>query len=101
MQALADRRAELNLHISLLAEHEVTRIITLLTAVGEKMGVEESKNPELEELAKDVRPEKVLDKMDQLEQESAEESAEKESAEKESAEKEKAEKEKAEKETVT
>ena len=87
MQALADRRAELNLHISLLAEHEVTRIITLLTAVGEKMGVEESKNPELEELSKDVRPEKVLDKMDQLEQESAE--------------KENSEKEKAEKETVT
>lgn len=71
MQALADRRAELNLHISLLAEHEVTRIIALLTAVGEKMGVEESKNPELEELSKDVRPEKVLDKMDQMEQENA------------------------------
>jgi len=72
MQALADRRAELNLHISLLAEHEVTRIITLLTAVGQRLGVEESHNPELEELAKDVKPEKVLDRMDQVEQESVE-----------------------------
>lgn len=85
MQALADRRSELNLHISLLSEHEVTKIITLLTAVGEKLGVEESQNSELEELAKDVRPEKVLDKMDQMEQESAEkESADKEGSDKES-----------------
>ncbi|BCG46050.1 hypothetical protein GEOBRER4_n0830 [Citrifermentans bremense] len=72
MQALADRRAELNLHIDLLAEHEVTRIITLLTAIGERLGVEESRNPELEELARDVQPEKVLDTMDQVEQETAE-----------------------------
>ncbi|MBU5615387.1 DUF1003 domain-containing protein [Geomonas azotofigens] len=73
MQASADRRAELNLHIDLLAEHEVTRIITLLTAIGEKLGVAESRNPELEELTKDVKPEKVLDTMDQVEQENKEE----------------------------
>ncbi|QXE89206.1 DUF1003 domain-containing protein [Geomonas subterranea] len=73
MQASADRRAELNLHIDLLAEHEVTRIITLLTAIGEKLGVDESRNPELEELTKDVQPEKVLDTMDQVEQENKEE----------------------------
>lgn len=72
MQASADRRAELDLHINLLAEHEITRIITLLTAVGEKLGVEESKNPELEELSQDVQPEKVLDTMDQVEQEKKE-----------------------------
>lgn len=72
MQALADRRAELNLHIDLLAEHEVTRIIALLSAIGQRLGVEESKDPELEELSKDVQPEKVLDTMDQVEQETAE-----------------------------
>lgn len=71
MQALSDRRAELSLHISLLAEHEVTRIITLVTAIGEKMGVEESRNPELKELAKDVAPEKVLDRMAEVEDYSA------------------------------
>lgn len=69
MQAAADRRAELNLHIDLLAEHEVTRIITLLTAIGEHLGLEESRDPELDELSKDVRPEKVLDRMSQVEQE--------------------------------
>lgn len=72
MQASADRRAELNLHIDLLAEHEVTRIITLLTAIGQRLGVEESHDPELEELSKDVRPEKVLERIDEVEQESVE-----------------------------
>ena len=68
MQAVADRRDELNLHISLLAEHEVTRVITLVTAIGKQMGVDESQNPELEELSKDVAPEKVLDRMTEVEQ---------------------------------
>ncbi|WP_088536903.1 DUF1003 domain-containing protein [Geobacter sp. DSM 9736] len=69
MQALADRRAELELHINLLAEHEVTRLITLVTAIAERMGIEESLNPELEELAQDVAPEKVLDRMSEVEKE--------------------------------
>lgn len=67
MQALADQRAELSLHISLLAEHEVTRIIKLVVAIGDHMGIEESQNPELEELTKDVAPEQVLDRMDEVE----------------------------------
>ena len=73
MQAMADRRAELSLHISLLAEHEVTRLISLITAMGQKMGIEESKNPELDELAKDVAPEQVLDRMREVERERKEE----------------------------
>ena len=76
MQAAADRRAELNLHIDLLAEHEVTKIITLLTAIGHRLGLEESHEPELAELAKDVRPEKVLEKISEVR-----ESAEKEDVE--------------------
>lgn len=69
MQAAADRRAELNLHIDLLAEHEVTRIVTLITAIAQRLGVEESHDPELEELARDVQLEKVLDRMTEVEQE--------------------------------
>jgi uncharacterized membrane protein len=67
MQMLADRRAELGLHVSLLAEHEVTRIIKLVTAIAERMHIEESLDPELKELAKDVAPEHVLDRMDEVE----------------------------------
>lgn len=63
MQALADQRAELSLHISLLAEHEITRLLKLSAAIAEHLGLEESQNPELDELVKDVAPEKVLDRM--------------------------------------
>jgi uncharacterized membrane protein len=61
MAATAARRAELDLQISLLAEHEVTRILTLVTAVAERMGLEESRDPELAELARDVAPERIAD----------------------------------------
>jgi len=70
MQASADRRAELDLHVSLLAEHEVTRLIELVTAIAERMDLAESRNPELKELAQDVKPEKVLDRMAEMEDDS-------------------------------
>jgi uncharacterized membrane protein len=63
MQAHADERADLDLQVSLLAEHEVTRLITLVQAIAEKMGVEQARDPELSELAQDVAPERVLDAM--------------------------------------
>lgn len=74
MQAQSDKRSELDLHISLLAEHEVTRIITLVTAVAERLKIDEAQNPELKELARDVAPEKVLDRMDEAERERSGES---------------------------
>ena len=64
MSGEAERRAELDLQISLLAEHEVTRLITLVKAIGEKLDIEASKDPELPELQQDVEPEKVLDVME-------------------------------------
>jgi uncharacterized membrane protein len=64
MAALADRRADLDLQISLLAEHEITRLITLVTAMAGQMGVEAARNPELAELSQDVAPEKVMEKME-------------------------------------
>jgi uncharacterized membrane protein len=63
MQALAARRADLDLQISLLAEHEVTRLITLVTAMAKRMDVEESHDPELSELSQDIAPERVLEQM--------------------------------------
>ncbi len=64
MAAQADRRADLDLQISLLAEHEVTRLIRLVTAIGRRLGVEESRDPELPELAQDVRPERVMEQLE-------------------------------------
>jgi uncharacterized membrane protein len=67
MAALADKRADLDLQISLLAEHEITRLVTLVTEIAKKMAIEASDDPELSELARDVAPEKVLEKMEQTE----------------------------------
>jgi uncharacterized membrane protein len=67
MAAAADRRADLDLQISLLAEHEVTRLIRLTTAIAERMGVAEARSPDLEELERDVAPEQVLERIAEAE----------------------------------
>jgi uncharacterized membrane protein len=64
MTAQAATRADLNLQVSLLAEHEITRLITLVTAIAERMGIDAAQDPELTELAQDVAPEQVLDTME-------------------------------------
>lgn len=67
MMAQADRRADLNLQISLLAEYEVTRLITMTSEIAKAMGIEEGSAPELEELSQDVAPEELLEIMDKHE----------------------------------
>jgi uncharacterized membrane protein len=64
MTAQAAKRADLDLQVSLLAEHEITRLITLVTAMAARMGIDAAQDPELAELARDVAPEQVLDTMD-------------------------------------
>jgi len=68
----ADRRADLDLQVSLLSEHEVTRLITLVTAIAKKMDIEDAHRPELNELAQDVRPENVMKTMDKHKKDSNE-----------------------------
>src|SRR5438067_2476810 len=65
MQEEADKRADLDLQISLLSEHEVTRLITLVKDIAEKLQLDASKNPELSELQQDIAPEKALDALEQ------------------------------------
>jgi uncharacterized membrane protein len=61
--AAADRRADLDLQISLLAEHEITRTLKLVSAIAARMDVHEARDPELSELHRDVAPEAVLDEL--------------------------------------
>ena len=61
MARQADKRADLDLQVSLLAEHEITRLVRLVKQIAERLGVDESHNPELPELEQDIAPEKVLD----------------------------------------
>jgi uncharacterized membrane protein len=63
MNAMSERRADLDLQISLLAEHEITKILQLVSQLAEQVGVLETNSPELAELKRDVAPEKVLDKI--------------------------------------
>ena len=61
MGALADRRAELDLHMSLLTEHELTKMAVLLDAVAEKLDVRSAADADLAEVKQNVDPVAVLD----------------------------------------
>lgn len=61
MNHLADKRSNLDLQVSLLAEHEITLLITLVQAIAAKLNIEEAHNPEIEELMQQVNPEQVLE----------------------------------------
>jgi uncharacterized membrane protein len=67
MAAVAARRADLDLQISLLAEHELTRLIRLTDAVARRLGVDEAHDEELTDLERDVSAEKVLDRIEDAE----------------------------------
>jgi len=64
MAAAADQRADLDLQISLLAEHEITKLATLLTAIAERLDVHTEADHELQEIQQDVAPDTVLDKIE-------------------------------------
>src|SRR5215213_10907480 len=65
MAAMADKRAELDLQISLLAEHEVTKLVALVSAIAERLDVETEVDEEVPELKQDVAPEVVLDEIEE------------------------------------
>ncbi len=60
MAAIADRRADLDLHINLLTEHELSRLATLVACIAQKLDVAID-TEDLGEIERDVEPEKVLD----------------------------------------
>ncbi len=62
--AAADKRADLDLHINLLAEHELTKLTAVVTAIALRLQVPLDSVEELEEVQKDVAPEAVLDELD-------------------------------------
>jgi uncharacterized membrane protein len=64
----ADRKhADLDLQVSLLAEHEVTKVVAIVTAIADHLGLEpDLDREELEELKQHVAPETVLDKLEDL-----------------------------------
>jgi len=66
LSAEADRRADLDLQIGLLAEHELTRVLKMLDEIQDKLGIENDDDPELQDLEKNVHPEDVLAEIDRM-----------------------------------
>ena len=64
MMSAADRRADLDLQINLLTEHEVTKLAAMVRAIAEKLDIPQAQDEEVREIEKDVAPEAVLDVMD-------------------------------------
>jgi uncharacterized membrane protein len=67
MAAAADKRADLDLQVSLLAEHEITRLATLISGIADRLGVRTEADAELDEITQDVAPEAVLDEIEAAE----------------------------------
>ena len=64
MNIQTEKWAELDLHVSLLTEHEVTRMMHLVKAIAKKMEIAGADDSEIEELSKDIHPDNVLDVME-------------------------------------
>jgi uncharacterized membrane protein len=62
--AEADHRADLALQINLLTEHEITRVLKMLDAIQDKLGIENDSDTELQQLEQNVGPQDVLQEMD-------------------------------------
>jgi uncharacterized membrane protein len=60
---VADKRADLDLQIDLLAEHKITHLITIVAAIAGHLGIDTSTIPELGQLQSDIAPKQVLDEI--------------------------------------
>ena len=61
-----ERRADLDLHIGLLTEHELTRVLQMLDVIQEKMGIVDHEDSELADLEMETKPEDVLAEIHRL-----------------------------------
>ena len=61
-----ERRADLDLHIGLLTEHELTRVLQMLDAIQDRLGIVDHANSELADLEMETRPEDVLAEIERL-----------------------------------
>jgi uncharacterized membrane protein len=62
----AEHRADLDMHIGLLTEHELTRVLQMLDAIQAKLGIEDDEDNELADLEMETRPEDVLAEIERL-----------------------------------
>jgi uncharacterized membrane protein len=65
VRAANDKRDDLDLHIDLLAEHELTRLTEMVSAIAQKLEVRTGAEPEIAEITKDVATEVLLKEIEQ------------------------------------
>lgn len=65
MAAAADKRNQLDVQVSLVAEQEITHILRLVAVMSERMGIEEAKDPEIQELLRELKPRDVLERIEE------------------------------------
>jgi uncharacterized membrane protein len=68
ISAESENRANLSLQIGLLTEHEVTRVLQMLDAIQDRLGIENDEDSELADLEMETKPEDVLAEIDRLQQ---------------------------------
>jgi len=66
----AERRADLDLHTGLLTEHELTRVLQMLRAIQNKIGIQNTEDNDLADadLEMETKPEDVLAEIERLQQ---------------------------------
>lgn len=64
MSEVASKRADLDLQISLLAEHEITKLTALVSSIADHIGVKTDLDSDLDVIKQDVAPEAVLDQIE-------------------------------------
>jgi uncharacterized membrane protein len=69
MTMAADRRAELDLQVSLLAEAEITKLVELVSTIAEHMNLDAAREDEIQEMKQRVAPDAVLDAIEETEAE--------------------------------
>ena len=68
MGELSEQRTDLDLHIDLLTEYELTRILQMLDAIQDKLGIPNEEDPELADLEMETKPEEVLAEIERLQE---------------------------------
>jgi uncharacterized membrane protein len=63
-----ERHADLDLQIGLLTEHELTRVLQMLDAIQDKLGIVDHRESELADLEMETRPEDVLAEIHRLQE---------------------------------
>ncbi|KAA0677149.1 DUF1003 domain-containing protein [Roseomonas genomospecies 6] len=64
MSKVASKRADLDLQISLLTEHEITKLAALVSSIADHMGVKTEVDSDLDIIKQDIAPEAVLDQIE-------------------------------------